>query len=367
LQPPVGQTASVPVPGIVVDPDDVTPEWLTEVLRHAGHDATVHGFTSEPVGTGQMAQNERFILRCHDPGAAPASVVGKFPSPNAESRAAGAAGGYRNEVCFYTDLAESLAVRTPRCYFGAISDDSSQFTLVLEDMSPARQGDQLAGCAPVELVAAAENLAGLHAPRWGDPTLRDLDWVSSTLGAGAAGIVQLITPMFVERYAPHLSPETVTVLEAFAAGIERWFECEPPRFSVVHGDYRLDNLMFAPAPDADGCDPVAAVDWQTVTIGNPGRDLAYLLGTSVEPTLRREVEGDVREAYLARLRALGVADIDLDTVAADERHGAFQGPFITMLGAIAVGRTDRGDRMFVAMAERSCTQVRDLDALDLLG
>jgi aminoglycoside phosphotransferase (APT) family kinase protein len=196
--------------------------------------------------------------------------------------------------------------------------------------------------------------------------LRDLDWVSSTLGAGAAGIVQLITPMFVERYAAHLSPETVTVLEAFAAGIERWFECEPPRFSVVHGDYRLDNLMFAPTPDGDACDPVAAVDWQTVTIGNPGRDLAYLLGTSVEPTLRREIEGDVRQAYLARLRALGVADIDADTVAADERHGAFQGPFITMLGAIAVGRTDRGDRMFVAMAERSCTQVRDLDALDLL-
>ena len=101
-------------------------------------------------------------------------------------------------------------------------------------------------------------------------------------------------------------------------------------------------------------------------IGNPGRDLAYLLGTSVEPPLRRDVEDEVRRAYLGRLRALGVTDLDLDTVTADERHGAFQGPFITMLGAIAVGRTERGDRMFVAMAERSSAQVRDLDALDLL-
>ena len=173
--------------------------------------------------------------------------------------------------------------------------------------------------------------------------------------------------MFVERYAADLSPATVTVLEAFASGVERWFEREPPRFTVVHGDYRLDNLLFAPVPDGDGCDPVATVDWQTVIIGNPGRDLAYLLGTSVEAAVRREVEGDVRSAYLARLRALGVTDVDLDTVIADERHGAFQGPFITMLGAIAVGRTERGDRMFVAMAERSAAQIRDLDALDLLA
>jgi len=353
-------------PGIVVDPADVTSEWLTDVLRYAGHDTTVRGFTSQPVGTGQMARNERFVLRCDDPDAAPSSLVGKFPSPNAESRAAGAAGGYRNEVSFYTDLADTLAVRTPRCYFGAISDDFTEFTLVLEDLHPARQGDQLAGCDPAQLVAAAENLAGLHAPRWGDPTLRDLGWVSSALGEQAASIVQLVTPMFVERYAADLSSATVTVLEAFASGIERWFEREPPRFTVVHGDYRLDNLMFAPTPDGNGCDPVAAVDWQTVMIGSSGRDLAYLLGTSLEPALRREVEGEVRNAYLARLQALGVTDVDLDTVTADERHGAFQGPFITMLGAIAVGRTERGDRMFVAMAERSAAQVRDLDALDLL-
>jgi aminoglycoside/choline kinase family phosphotransferase len=356
----------VPDPGIVVDPREVTPEWLTAVLHRAGYDTTVRSFTSEPVGTGQMAHNERFVLQCDDPDAAPSSVVGKFPSPNAESRAAGAAGGYRNEVSFYAELAETLAVRTPHCYFGAISDDFTEFTLILEDLHPARQGDQLAGCDPAQLVAAAENLAGLHAPRWGDATLRDLSWVSDALGEQAVAIVQLITPMFIERYAVDLSPATVAVLEAFASGIERWFEREPPRFSVVHGDYRLDNLLFAPVPDSDGCDPVATVDWQTVIIGNPGRDLAYLLGTSVEPPLRREIEGEVRSAYLARLDALGVTDVDLDTVVSDERHGAFQGPFITMLGAIAVGRTERGDRMFVAMAERSAAHVRDVDALDLL-
>ena len=352
-------------PTIVTDPAGVTPAWLQAVLRLAGHEVTVRTVESEPVGTGQMAHNERFrITYDGDTDGAPRSVVGKFPSPSEESRAAGAAGGYRNEVRFYTDLATGLAVRTPACLYGAVSDDGTVFTLVLEDLAPAQQGDQLAGCTPEQLVTAAENLAGLHAPRWCDPSLRELDWIASSLGEQSVLIVQIVAPMFVDRYGERLSAETVAVLETFAAKVDRWFAAEPERFTVVHGDYRLDNLLFA---GADGGDPVAVVDWQTLSIASGGRDLAYLLGTSVDPAVRREIECDVRAAYLARLAELGVLGLDLDTVVADERHGSFQGPFITMLGAIAVGRTDRGDDMFVAMAERSAAQIRDLAALDLLS
>ena len=46
----------------------------------------------------------------------------------------------------------------------------------------------------------------------------------------------------------------------------------------------LDNLMLGP----DGS--VTVVDWQTLTVGLPGRDLAYWITTSVSPDLRREVE-----------------------------------------------------------------------------
>jgi hypothetical protein len=358
-----------PDPVIVTDPAEITPAWLTEVLRAAGHDVTISAVTTEPVGTGQMAHNERFTLRyAGDPGDAPTTLVGKFPSPNAESRVAGAAGGYRNEVCFYNDLAEGLAVRTPHCWYGAVSDDGTEFTLVMEDLAPARQGDQLAGCTPEQLLLAAENLAGLHAPRWCDPRLRDLDWMAGSKGDQAVMIVQIFTPMFIARYADRLTPATVRVLEAFGAGVEQWFDAEPDRFTVMHGDYRLDNLMFNDdvLPNGRHPDPVAAVDWQTVSIASGGRDLAYLLGNSVEPAVRREAEADVRAAYLARLAGLGVSGYSPDDVVADERHGSFQGPFITMLGAIAVGRTDRGDDMFVAMAERSAAQILDLDALDLL-
>jgi hypothetical protein len=354
----------MPDPTIITDPAEVTPTWLTEVLCAAGHDVTVSAVTTEPVGTGQMAHNERFMITyAGEAGDAPATLVGKFPSPNAASRAAGAAGGYRNEVSFYADLAEGLAVRTPRCWYGAVSDDSSEFTLILEDLAPARQGDQLAGCSPEQLVVAAENLAGLHAPRWCDGSLHDLEWLGSGSDEQTVMLVQLFAPVFVERYADRLASATVRVLEGFAAGVERWLTSKPDRFTVMHGDYRLDNLMFHDGPERSW---VAAVDWQTVSIASGGCDLAYLLGNSVEPAVRHEVEADVRTAYLDRLTRLGVNGYTADDLAADERHGCFQGPFITMLGAIAVGQTDRGDAMFVAMAERSAAQILDLEALDLL-
>ena len=55
----------------------------------------------------------------------------------------------------------------------------------------------------------------------------------------------------------------------------KWLvENEPPddgRSSLVHGDYRLDNMIFKP----DGSRLLAVIDWELSTIGHPFSDLAY--------------------------------------------------------------------------------------------
>ena len=51
-------------------------------------------------------------------------------------------------------------------------------------------------------------------------------------------------------------------------------ENEPPddgRASLVHGDYRIDNMIFKP----DGSRLLAVIDWELSTIGHPFSDLAY--------------------------------------------------------------------------------------------
>ena len=48
----------------------------------------------------------------------------------------------------------------------------------------------------------------------------------------------------------------------------------PPqtRVSIIHGDYRIDNLIFAPAvPEV-----MAIIDWELSTLGDPLADFAYL-------------------------------------------------------------------------------------------
>jgi aminoglycoside phosphotransferase (APT) family kinase protein len=50
--------------------------------------------------------------------------------------------------------------------------------------------------------------------------------------------------------------------------------------SVVHGDYRIGNLMFAARPPAK---VAALLDWEMATIGDPLADLGYLMATYAVP------------------------------------------------------------------------------------
>ena len=47
---------------------------------------------------------------------------------------------------------------------------------------------------------------------------------------------------------------------------------EQTRTSIIHGDYRIDNAMFAP----DGADIRAVLDWELSTLGDPLADFTYL-------------------------------------------------------------------------------------------
>ncbi|OAN59971.1 phosphotransferase family protein [Sphingomonas sp. TDK1] len=64
----------------------------------------------------------------------------------------------------------------------------------------------------------------------------------------------------------------------------------PPqtRTSIVHGDYRIDNMIFA----ADGPQVLAVLDWELSTLGDPLADFSYFLMNWVtEPEGRSGVKG----------------------------------------------------------------------------
>lgn len=336
----------------------LTPEWLTGALDGATGGAAVTDVEVSPIGTGQVADTVRLRPTYEPVGAGPTTLVAKVPSSSETSRAAAlATRTYEIEAGFYRDLAAVLPVRAPHCYHVGHEVETDAYVVLLEDVAPAEQGDQLTGCSVDEAAAAIDELALLHAPRWGDPALAELAWLDRATPEnlqGMALLVQTLVPGFLERYAARLDDEVVGVTTRFAELVTAYLAAREGPLTVAHGDYRVDNLLF-------GGERVVVVDWQTVTRGPGIADLAYLLGASLPTDVRRQHESGLVEHYRQRMAAAGV-DLDPDELADQYRLHAFSGLLMAIVASMLVTRTDRGDEMFLAMADRHARHVLDADA-----
>lgn len=348
---------------VVTDVSGLTAAWVSEALG-----TPVSEVVAEQVGTGQIGTCYRLRLTATDPEA-PATVLVKLPAADQGSRDL-LAGAYRGELIFYAEIAPTVAVRVPACHFAAIAPDSGDFTLVMEDLAPAEQGDQIAGCTVDRARDAVVNLAGLHGPRWCDPTLEDFDHLALSGPEDAAmlaGLAGPTTELFIAGLGDLLTAQDVATLRACVPLVEAWSLARSERFGLVHGDYRLDNLMFAPvgapAEVSREVPAVVAVDWQTLSLGLPARDLAYVVGTSLDPAVRRASERDLVAAYHGALTSYGVSGYSLEECWDDYRFAMLQGPLVATFGCAYGTRSERGDRMFATMVARSCAAIRELGTL----
>lgn len=352
--------------GLVTGPEEIDAPWLTAALRRSGavERATVTAYTCEPIGTGQVGHNVRISLAydVDEPGA-PASVVAKFPSPDETSRATGVAiGTYDKEARFYSELAPLVDIRVPRCHLVLHDEASHLSTLLFDDLAPAEQGDQIRGCSVADAAMAVDELAALHAPLWEDPRLDAVGWLSRPGADAATGIHAFygaLWPGFCERYGDRLSDDVRRVGARFGEHLSTWAgrRGEGPH-SVVHGDFRLDNLLFGPG-EAAGSRAVTTVDWQTVAIGVGTEDLAYMLGAGLLPEDRRAHERDLVARYHDGLVARGVRDYSFARCWDDYGHFSLSGLQMAVVASMIVRADERGDEMFLAMAERHTAQAID--------
>jgi hypothetical protein len=342
---------------------DLTAEWCDAALAGRLGGAQVVGVTTEPVGTGQVADTVRLRLRYDRPGAGPATLVAKVTAAEETSRTgARLTRTYELEASFYRDLAPGLPVRTPYCHHAAHDPATGAYVVLLEDVAPARQGDQMAGCSADDVAAAIDELVLLHGPRWGDERLLDIPWLRRNDPASIDGIVGLVTHAvgpFREHYTERLDADTVAIVDRLVPRLDGYLRDRPRPWTVVHGDFRADNLLF-------GGDRVVVVDWQTVNLGPGVADLSYLLGASLTPEARRSHEATLVDRYVAGLAAQGVS-VDRDAIWQQYRQFAFGGLIMAIVASALVRRTARGDDMFVTMAERHARQALDLDAEALIA
>jgi ecdysteroid kinase len=346
---------------------DLTGERLTELLAPHLDGAAITHVEQTPVGTGQMGDCVRLALTTDRPAGLPPTLVAKIPSTDETSRATGAAlRSYEIEVSFYRSLLPTLDVRVPHCYHADYDPVTADFLLLLEDVAPACQGDQLTGCSVDQAAIAVNELPGLHAPRWGDRALERLDWLhrnSEESGAFLATLISGMFPGFCDRYADRLDGDVVKLAERMTQGLRTLVADRPRPWTVTHGDYRPDNLLFGTTDDAS---PVVVVDWQTGVLGAGVADLSYLLGAGLVEDDRRSSERDLVRLYQDGMRARGV-DLAWDELWDQYRRFSFGGLVMAIAASMLVERTERGDEMFITMARRHGQHALDLEATDFLG
>ena len=347
------------------DPARIDPQWMTEALRRAGviSAACVDDLQIRPVGNGLVGDSYRFTLTYdqQEPGA-PGSVVGKFPAKDAASRKSGSEHMlYMREVSFYRELAATVAIHTPRPLVAEIDPATDDFTLIFEDLGPARQGDQLEGCSVADARTALAEAAALHAPRWGDPALAASDWLSvrpATLTAMIDAILPTVVGLFQERYAGQLEPEFMALVQKLPQVlIAQRTDTSTPR-TVMHADFRLDNVLFEVK---GGEKAMATLDWQTVGCGPGVTDAAYFLSAGISPQDRRDHQKDLIGFYHSELQRRGVTGSDWDACWRDYRRYSVHGVMMGVFSALAVERTERGDALFLKMTRGACEMAADLD------
>lgn len=348
-------------------PGDVTPEWLSGVLSERRAPVAVSGVDVVAIGTGQTGATYRVTASyATDPGDLPQTFVIKLPAQDDTVRDRVVI-GYRSECAFYSSVADRVQVPTPECFYCEITEDAMDFALLLADQAPAVQGDQLAGCGEAEARLAVTALAGLHAPTWCDRAWLDFEGIAfgrpDEAGANGMGeVAKMSADITLEKLGGRMSAEDRDTFTAAMGLVAPWLLAEYDRFALLHGDYRLDNMLFDPDRTR-----VSVVDWQTLGVGLPARDLAYFTATSLNPQLRASLEEALVADYHRALTACGVTGYDRETCWRDYRLGVLQAPLISALGFAFAAATERGDDMVLAMLTRGCRAIRELGTLELLG
>lgn len=355
-------------------PDKLTTAWLTEALRSTGaiDQAAVTALQVESMGgvegtTGPMARVRLSYDRPTENG--PTTLLAKFPDVDPEKRLAlSQLRLYELEARFYDEISEQVKLRTPICYYSAMDLVHNEYVLLLEDLAPAQPGNQVAGCSIEQAKMAVLALVELHAPYWDCPTLKDLTWAPTFPELAQTfqqSYLESLWPAFVEKYRQSLPDYTMEIGEAFGQAIPSiWNQLGQSPITVIHGDYRLDNMLFG---STEGEPPFSVVDWQLIKLGRGVIDMAYFLGWSVDLDMRRANEMDLLRTYHTALMQKGIRDYSFDQCLQDYRQSMFYLFSLLVTGLAIVDFSSEKQAVLAAtMIERAVASLQDHNVKDLL-
>jgi hypothetical protein len=388
--------------------DELGTDWLTAALTESG---LLRGAKVSDIELQRIGEGEGFIgvvarLRLGydgDADKAPRSVIAKLPTDVPENRMMGELMGvYWREIFFYQQLGHKLPIRTPALHYAALTLDpmrtrqyklvavmdklpgfivdkmmvyakramketTQRYALVIEDLAPARVGDQVSGGTPEVCAEVLAEVAKMHASHWGSPDIKGYDWLlDPTVNPRIRHRMYLeARGGFLERHAKLLSgggDAYVRWNDQHGGVLGRRLHTEAPP-TVIHGDLRLDNVFF---DDARPGDRVILGDWQLVGKGCAAYDVAYFMSGTLDAKASTEVEMELLRDYHAALVSGGVSGYGFDRFLRDYQRGLMS--ILQLLGttdAMDLG-DERGMELMDLWVERTLARLPSIQLDSLL-
>ena len=333
---------------------EFTADWFTDLFQEQ-YGAAVLDVSREVIGTGVGFVGE--IHRCFlswdaTRGDLPTSVIVKVPSKLPLNRSLGEGLQlYEREVIAYEKLASDMGLPMPNVLYSAMDDDPTpwldsvinflfsrlplggvswltvkflelasknprlrRYVLVIEDIADARPPSQVEGGSLDDALISLATLARFHAHHWMNEesiAVSDRIWALNRLPKVSQASYARIREEFLGRFGELVGDEKMRVIDDTQDRLEDLLAplAQDP-WTLLHGDYRLDNIMFRPNGE------IVVIDYQLLSKGRPGWDVAYFITTALSADYKSEEETMLKHYHETLLRA-GITNYSFEELVDD--------------------------------------------------
>lgn len=343
---------------VIDDVSRISAAWLSETLSQAMHAPALRVATVRAEALKLNAAYCAELFRLHIdyaaaiPGA-PLTLIAKLPRNNpgmAENARVFQPG--TKEAWFYAHAAPDCGVTVPRCFYTGADRASGRASFLFEDLGNLEATPQVVGMGEHDAALALREAARLHAR-----------WHNTGASAALAGLRELIGdpddsenlvdalyaeawPLFV-KHARFAIPPAVSAFGASLIGRGAQIGVlsrSAPR-TLIHGDFRVDNLLFQGSGTARRC---IVLDWESVDIGCGLSDVGWLLAGCL-PRITPEQEQRLLGVYHRALVAGGQSGYTWEACRFDYRRCMVE-PFVQGVLSGAIWEPDTVDAQDAAFA-----------------
>jgi hypothetical protein len=346
----------------------ITPEWLTAIVCRdtPGAMVTDRRLGGDDDGT---SNRRRIYIEYNEAGimaGLPSSVFCKASMSLSSRLTLGVLGCTHAEHTFYTMVRPKLNIEAPVPVWANYDPETLASILMLEDLGESIEFcDQHTPITRERAESMVKVLASVHGHFYQSPKLGQADlpftlWTDWFSRLQAVGMEEYTGKGFVAAehvIPPRLFARKDEIWGATLASVEQHFHLP---HTLLHSDTHMRNWYVA------GGDAMGLADWQSVCIGNWGRDYAYAMSCALTVENRRAWERDLLALYLESLREAGGPAIAFDDAWRIYRQQLFSAlAFWTVTLTPPPVMPDMQPRdVTLAFIERFAAAIDDLDALE---